>query len=480
MRYLTLLFILFILMSNNSNSQDNDDCLMCHEDQELTMEKNGIQINIGFPVEKFQRSAHKKLKCINCHKGFDPEEIPHKENITKINCLDCHQDDKKKHFFHPQFGKANGMDGSKDVNCKNCHTYHFPEKVTNPNAKFNFARLSDACGECHTKQKAEHMTSIHFAKSQTNDPNTPNCVYCHKYQITEGYKLSWIELKRNREKLCLSCHLDEKTKKTKYSKTLIEYENSVHGQALRRGVAEAASCTDCHGVHSLQEASNPNSRINRANIPNVCGKCHIALTSEYKKSIHGIELTHNNIDVPSCTYCHGEHSVQKVQGLTDRVFTENHIDKLTVLDNNMVFCIQCHTDEKLSEKYNMQIISTAHEWLPNLAKHYETVRCVDCHSSYLPPNLSHNILPPKKTIKKCEECHSENSILMTKLYKHELKKSQEKYGFINGTLLSDAYVIGSTRNVFLDTLGLIVLSLVVLVIGFHALLRWYFSKGRNK
>ncbi|ROL59547.1 hypothetical protein D9V86_10555, partial [Bacteroidetes/Chlorobi group bacterium ChocPot_Mid] len=184
-----------------------------------------------------------------------------------------------------------------------------------------------------------------------------------------------------------------------------------------------------------------------------------------------------NNDAPSCTNCHGEHSIRPVEGLTARVFQMNKINKLTVEKNQMVYCVHCHTDEALAQKYGLLTISKAHEWLPSIARHYETVRCVDCHSSYLPPNLSHNILPPEKTIKKCEECHSKNSILMTKLYKHERKKSQEKFGFINGAILSDAYVIGTTRNVFLESLSIIILSGVVIIILLHALLRWYFSKG---
>ncbi|MDQ1264869.1 MAG: hypothetical protein QG635_18, partial [Bacteroidota bacterium] len=114
---------------------------------------------------------------------------------------------------------------------------------------------------------------------------------------------------------------------------------------------------------------------------------------------------------------------------------------------------------------------------PNISKHWETVRCVDCHSSYTPPNLSHNILPPEKTIKKCEECHSKNSLLMSKLYKHEKKLSREKFGFINGTILSDAYVIGTTRNLLLDSLSVILFIAVLAGIGLHAFLRWYFHKG---
>jgi hypothetical protein len=65
---------------------------------------------------------------------------------------------------------------------------------------------------------------------------------------------------------------------------------------------------------------------------------------------------------------------------------------------------------------------------------------------------------------------------MTKLYKHEKEKSREKLGFINGTLLSDAYVVGTTRNVILDVLSFSILGITIMGIGIHGLMRWYFRK----
>ena len=474
---LTCIVILFSLVSYPVLSQSNSDCLGCHEDPELTMEKNGKTKSIGFKVEAFKKSAHKSLRCIQCHQNFNPDEIPHKANTTPAPCMSCHTNIADKHLFHPQMMKATGTEGSKDVNCDNCHGHHDPEYVNNPSSRFYITKLTDACGECHKKERAEHLVSEHFQKSTENNRNTPNCIFCHVNPITKGYKFSTLKLKNKQQELCLSCHIGEKTAKTKYSKSLIDFDKSVHGMALKNGVSEAPTCTDCHGVHNLQKADKPTSIINKYNLSSLCGKCHIALTNEYINSVHGIALKKGHSDAPSCTYCHGEHSIRPIEGLTDRIFLMNKINKFVVQNNRMVYCVHCHTDKNLADKYGMLTISKAHEWLPGVARHYETVRCVDCHSSYMPPNLSHNILPPEKTIKKCEECHSKNSILMTKLYKHERKKSQEKFGFINGAILSDAYVIGTTRNVFLESLSIIILSGVVIIVLLHALLRWYFSKG---
>lgn len=471
--------ILFLIYPIIVKSQSNDDCLMCHEDPELTMEKNGKKISITFNVAAFKKSSHSMLKCIQCHEGFKPDEIPHKTNIGKINCLKCHDGIQKKHQFHPKMKKATGIDEDPNLNCKGCHGYHASAIIKGFNSKSIYSILTDFCGGCHTNEKKQHMASVHYEKSLLNDAKTPNCLYCHENPITSGHKLSYLQLKLNREKMCLSCHLDDKTRKTKYSKTLILYENSVHGKALNNGLVEAPSCTDCHGTHNLQKATDSNSTIYKFNIPKICGKCHISITYEYNNSIHGRALMDKNPDVPTCTFCHGEHNVRQIDNLTHRVFTENHLSKMTTIQTKMHYCVDCHTNKQLSKKYKILTIAEAHTWLPSLAKHYETVRCVDCHSSYLPPNLSHNILSPQKTIKKCEECHSKNSVLMTKLYKHQKKMSVEKFGFINGILLSDAYVIGSTRNIFLDTLSIILFSIIIIILLLHALLRWYFNKGRK-
>ena len=44
----TLIFIMgvFILLLTNGFAQSNDDCLMCHDDDTFTMDKDGKEISI--------------------------------------------------------------------------------------------------------------------------------------------------------------------------------------------------------------------------------------------------------------------------------------------------------------------------------------------------------------------------------------------------------------------------------------------------
>jgi hypothetical protein len=461
----------------NSFSQNIQVCLDCHGEEGMEMEKNGKTVPITVNKGVFLSSAHGKLKCVDCHKGFNPDDIPHKAKIELINCKSCHPAPLEKHPFHPQLSLSNGTGGSPDMNCKTCHGNHDVKTKDSPSSPTNFMNSTNYCGKCHTKEKSQHLKSTHMVELYRHNPKAPTCIFCHRNPVTANFKLSQVELKRNQQKLCLSCHLDDKSVTTKFSKTLINYANSVHGKAIARGIGAAAICTDCHGTHDLEKVSGPSSRISKQNVAKICSKCHIGVAQEYDNSVHGVALRKGDFDAPTCTYCHGEHNISAVIEVPLKMFTDNQINPEAAIKTKMIYCIACHADEKLMSKYGISTFNKAHEWLPSLGKHNETVRCVDCHSSYTPPNLSHNLLPPEKTIKKCEECHSKNSVLMSKLYKHEKTQSRKKYGFINGTLLSDAYVVGTTRNLFLDSFSVIAFFVILIGIGFHAFMRWYFKKG---
>ncbi len=461
-------------------SQDNSTCLDCHSDPDITMDKNGKTISLAVKKFVLSKSVHAKMKCVDCHQGFNPDDIPHKENITPVNCTSCHKDFAKKHNFHPQMALSNGMGGSSDVNCKGCHGDHGVTSSKNPTSKTFFVNSTDFCGTCHKQQKEDHLLSEHHFQYEVHNRQVPNCINCHSYQITKGTKLERVQLKVNQEKMCLNCHLNNKNQSSQFAKSLINYEESAHGMAILRGNQKAAVCVDCHGVHKLQRASVPTSKINHYNIPDLCGKCHTELTDEYMKSIHGRSLKKGSKDSPNCTYCHSEHSIQSMPDVPHEVFTNNKMNFNTVANTKMIHCVKCHADNDMMSKYNLLTVDKAHEWLPSLEKHWETVRCIDCHSSYAPPNLSHNILNREQTVKQCENCHSKNSLLMTKLYIHEKQASRDKYGFLNGTLLSDAYVIGTTRNIYLDTLSGLLFAGVVFGVFGHGFLRWYSSKKRKQ
>ena len=152
----TLLSFLLIFSSSitNLHAQSNDDCLSCHSDDSMTMEKNGKEVSIYVNENVLKPSAHGKLSCISCHTGFDYESIPHKENITPIDCKTCHKSAPLKHSFHKTMIKSeSGKNGSREVSCKGCHGTHNVVSIKSGKSKWSMPMLVETCGTCHPKEK---------------------------------------------------------------------------------------------------------------------------------------------------------------------------------------------------------------------------------------------------------------------------------------------------------------------------------------
>jgi predicted CXXCH cytochrome family protein len=130
-----------------------------------------------------------------------------------------------------------------------------------------------------------------------------SCQSCHPtlsgYPHPANQYASARELSRAYYAACQSCHADN------YEKTRDTLHN-VHAQLSAGGELKTAVCTDCHGVHDIRKIANDRGRISQT-----CGKCHTAIFADYQASIHGAALLQeDNRDVPVCTDCHGVHSIQ--------------------------------------------------------------------------------------------------------------------------------------------------------------------------
>jgi len=126
------------------------------------------------------------------------------------------------------------------------------------------------------------------------------CEACHTNITT--YPHPQIKYNNHRELargLYIAC---EKCHKNNYDKTL----DSMHARAATAGNLDAPICTDCHGTHTIRPINQPRSLISET-----CGKCHTKIFEDYKQSVHGNALIQeHNPDVPVCTDCHGVHSME--------------------------------------------------------------------------------------------------------------------------------------------------------------------------
>src|SRR5688572_22784056 len=89
----------------------------------------------------------------------------------------------------------------------------------------------------------------------------------------------------------------------------LSYRESVHAKALAQGNISAAVCTDCHNSHDILPAADPRSPIAKVNIPATCSKCHESESAEFMQSVHGQAVTRGVSRSPVCTDCHGIHGI---------------------------------------------------------------------------------------------------------------------------------------------------------------------------
>jgi predicted CXXCH cytochrome family protein len=274
---------------------------------------------------------------------------------------------------------------------------------------------------------------------------------------------------------CFKCHGQAKYEYTnetlgKQVRAMMCSERIVRKDLFYNSNHKSFSCTDCH---SEEYVKFPHSGELRMEQKYNCIDCHggdekfaqyhfEGVDSAYQQSTH-YKLENDGF---SCWKCHDPHSY-KIS-----VRNKDNLKETIAYDN--AICLNCHSDygrfQLLSDKEEINII-TKHDWLPNQAAHFANVRCIECHTQInnnIP--VSHLIKPKTEAVKLCNECHSQNSILMASLYKFE-SKAQRRDGFFNGIILNSSYVIGANRNEYLNVLSLVIFLGVIGVIAVHIYFR---------
>ena len=159
------------------------------------------------------------------------------------------------HSFHARAIQ----NGAKAATCLDCHTKNGDRTTmlpaSDPKSTINRATIAETCGKCHGDKS-----------------------------VMQGSGIS--------------------------DRPFLSYRESVHAQAMARGNTSAAVCTDCHNSHDIQPASNSQSSIAKVNIPTTCGKCHRTESNEFVQSVHGQAVARGVSRAPVCTDCHGIHNIK--------------------------------------------------------------------------------------------------------------------------------------------------------------------------
>jgi predicted CXXCH cytochrome family protein len=351
-----------------AQGQDNDDCLMCHEDPDLTGERDGKEISVWFDVEANARSVHADLDCIVCHLDLDGAELPHEDDLAAVDCSFCHDAEAESHAASLH-GKAAARGDEMAPTCADCHGTHEILSHTDPDAPTATMNIPFLCGQCHREGSPV---------SRTHE--------IHQDNILENYSLS------------------------------------IHGEGLfRQGLTVTAVCTSCHTSHDILSHDNPQSSIHKDNITKTCTQCHAQIEQVHRKVIEGRLWEEEPGKIPVCVDCHAPHEIRKVfydAGMANQDCLKCHGDPGLTMDRDgqtiALFvdetthrlsahagtaCAQCHVDVTPHDERPCKTISAPVDCSICHAEHVANYQasthgmlhaagdpdapyCTDCHSKH--------------------------------------------------------------------------------------------------
>jgi len=264
---------------------------------------------------------------------------------------------------------------------------------------------------------------------------------------------------------CLACHSEAGvTHPPKAGMDLMKLRGLVRGVVdFYNSDHQRLACTKCHNEGYDEHPHAPGAKENTT----TCSDCHSKIATVIEKQFANSVHAKNLSDTFTCTTCHNPHLMRLAAKLSDP-------HRIVAQDNRV--CLGCHdSDEQFAkfapEKKARPLIDDIHSWLPNTRLHWKNVRCVECHTAVVAAGepISHEIFNKEKAEKKCLTCHSANSSLKTRLYRHLVTEEEHRLGFANSIILSSSYVIGVTRHPLLDTLILIAFGATFLGLLAHGI-----------
>jgi cytochrome b subunit of formate dehydrogenase len=362
-------FIL-IFIASWAQAQSVDDCLMCHDDNTLSVERDGRQVSLYIDKKVFSKSVHGELDCISCHEDLTNSDFPHKETVDPVNCGNCH-DDIAQQYDASLHGRAVAQGAKLAPRCWDCHGAHDILPVKDPASKVTKFNIPFVCGRCHKEGTAVSRT----------------------YNIPQDSILS-------------------------------HYSFSIHGEGLfQKGLSVTAVCTDCHTAHNVLPHTDPKSTIYRDNVAKTCEKCHSLIEQVHRKVIRGELWEKAPNQVPVCVDCHAPHRARKIYyelGMSDSDCLRCHDNpKLTTIRDGQTIslyvdttefkssthrntaCAQCHTGASPIEKRPCATITTK-------------VDCSICHAGVVATykTSTHGTLEARgdPNAPNCRDCHGTHGI----------------------------------------------------------------------
>jgi cytochrome b subunit of formate dehydrogenase/nitrate/TMAO reductase-like tetraheme cytochrome c subunit len=334
-----------------------ETCVKCHQDHALI---ESHQLPSGETIQSYIFSVHgqstleevesKAATCNDCHGWHDirshddPDSRVGRHRVVET-CGECHEDVKETFYesVHGRLGKENNPDVPV---CTDCHGEHRIRSPQDRESTVSRYHISETCGRCHEDPEIIDKYNIPISSPSTfyresvhgvsllrdEGSGAAACQDCHGYHsILPGNDPASTVYRENISETCGGCH--------HHSGIQEEFERSVHGEALRKGVREAPVCTDCHGEHTILSHLDPNSPVYPVRLAKeVCGRCHDSLVvnrkyglpvnqvSTYFESYHGLASRLGDTEVANCASCHGVHEILSHKDPKSSIHPDNLIE----------------------------------------------------------------------------------------------------------------------------------------------------------
>ena len=338
----------------------NQDCLTCHAKPDLAVERDGQQVSLHTDPDAYAASTHAKTACAQCHTEVAPSHTRPCETITR--------------------------------------------KVD--------------CGVCHAAQVEQYQISIHGTLAAQNDPDAPGCLDCHSPHATKSKNEPLSPtFARNVPTLCARCHrVGAQAAIRIHGETtdiVGSYADSIHGQGLTEsGLVVTATCVNCHSSHGELPPDDPRSTVNRANLPDTCGKCHYGVKEAFATSIHATGEPKNGEHLPVCEDCHSSHNISRLDlpGARTRMLSQ---------------CGGCHKEqaETFFETFHGKVSQLGGE---------ASAKCSDCHGKHniLKPTDPASTLSRDNVVATCAQCHPGANRRFAGYLTHATHHDRDKYPWL--------------------------------------------------
>jgi hypothetical protein len=243
--------------------------------------------------ETLRHSAHKGIACLECH--TDISDIPHQKRLKPIDCETCHYENNPRgapntaqfrEFAESIHGQRVAAGDPRAPRCSTCHGGHNTKAPDVPESRVNRRNVPQTCGECHEKEEAQYVDSVHGTELTKGNPDVPVCTNCHGIHSIRAHTDPFSKVyPAHVAETCAECHAAvEIADRYGFSvKRVATYETSFHGFANKFGATVVANCASCHGVHNILPQKDPRSTINASHVRETCGKvdCHPRAVTQF-------------------------------------------------------------------------------------------------------------------------------------------------------------------------------------------------------